>query len=190
MPLREWAQTWWDSRVVERSTSGSDKGRYDVILAEIGEMQLDAVTRRTSRRWVKRLAKGRQGGQHHPQVPLPALSATCHRAARAPHHRQPCRFIDLPTLPGGRDVYLTRDEVDAIVGTLEEPHATTVLTLAYTERPREQVELRPTRCAAPISSGRCARGAPGRFSPTAVPFPHAGRATCSGLVFTRPRTAC
>jgi len=130
--VSDWAEQWWTSRVVERSTAGADRGRYRAVVDEFGDRRLEAVTVLAVQSWVSRLVKQDRSAstvrKYH--AVLSSMLGAAVRERLIPDN--PCRFVQLPTLPGGRDVYLTRDEVDRVVAVLDEPNATIVLTLAYT----------------------------------------------------------
>jgi site-specific recombinase XerD len=228
MLLSTWAAQWWESRVVERSTYGADRSRYAAVVAEFGDRRLEAVTVMAVQGWVKRMIRDGKAAstvRKFHAVLSSMLGAAVRERLIADN---PCRFVQLPTLPGGRDVYLTRDEVDAVVATMGEPHATITLTLAYTGlrwgelaglhlgrvdmlRRRLEVvdvleEVDSVRSLKEYPKGRgnkpnhARRVIPlpshlvdvlaahmARQPPQPCPFLH-GRAACSGLVFTRPRT--
>jgi integrase len=132
MLLSQWAALWWESRVVERSTAGSDRSRYDAVVKEFGDRRLEAVTVMAVQSWVKRMIRDGKAAStvRKFHAVLSSMLGAAVRERLIPDN--PCRFVELPTLPAGRDVYLTRDEVDQVVAVVGEPHATIVLTLAYT----------------------------------------------------------
>jgi len=118
-PFGPYAQRWFAARVVEATTQATDRGRMDrhVLPAWQGH-PINGITHSGVQAWVKRLTLTL--GPWSVRSCFNLLSA-CLDAALADKLilDNPCRGTRLPTTPGGREVYLTRDEVDAVVAAMD-----------------------------------------------------------------------
>jgi integrase len=133
MLLSDWHDQWWDARVVEPTTRSADASRLRRhILPAFGHERLGQITRLQVQAWVRRLEKDG----------LSPISVTScyHLLARmlTDARREglipvsPAADIDLPTVPPGREVFLTQDQVAAVVAASVEPYASLWHSLAYT----------------------------------------------------------
>jgi integrase len=138
-PFHLLAERWWDGRVVEASTAANDRLRLDKhVLPEWGRWPVEAITTSAVQGWVRRLAKSDLS---------PWTIRACYHllssaldTARMDHliPDNPCRGVQLPAKPPGRQVYLTRDEVDAVAAAMNRPGPAAgfdrcvLYTLAYT----------------------------------------------------------
>lgn len=113
--LRDWQVEWWDARVTEATTRATDRGRIDKhVLPALGDYALAEISALSVQAWVKRLSRDGLA---------PATVRACHQLLSAMLKaavlderllRNPAAGTRLPTLPGGREVFLTRDQVDAV----------------------------------------------------------------------------
>lgn len=129
--LREWEKVWWPTRVVEPTTAASDRGRMDKLLDEFGDYPIGALSTLPIQSWASRRIKaGAAAATVRKYVNL--LSA-CLAAAvlerKIPEN--PCHYVSLPPPAPHRDIYLTREQVDALDEELGEFHGTVAFLLAY-----------------------------------------------------------
>lgn len=119
LTLEAWCEAWWSARVTEASSRSTDRGRIDKhILPTFGQQRLAAISTLQVQGWVRRLqADGL----------APATVRACHqllsamlKAAAVDERlvRNPATGVRLPTVPAGREVFLTRAQVDAVVAEL------------------------------------------------------------------------
>lgn len=130
--VKDWHTQWWQARVVERTTLAGDKSRLTKhVIPEFGDLQLGQVTRLQIQAWVQQLSR----------TLAPDTTRKCyHLLARMLDDARregliivnPATDVDLPRIPPGREVFLTKAEVAAIVAEAVEPYATVFHTLAYT----------------------------------------------------------
>lgn len=125
---------WWANRVVEATTAATDRGRLDNhVLPEFGQLPLDVVTTSAVQGWVRKLSKDGLA---------PATVRSCHRLLASMLgaavrdgllHTNPATGVILPAVGDGREVYLAREEVDAVAEQMHSDFDRAVLyTLAYT----------------------------------------------------------
>lgn len=131
--VAEYAQVWWAARVCEDTTRATDRGRMDRhVLPRWGGAGLESISPTAVQGWVRQLV---QGGLS------PATARSCHqllasvlesarRDGLVPDN--PARGVRLPTVPPGREVYLTREQVEAVTARMDPDHAAVVLTLVWT----------------------------------------------------------
>lgn len=130
----EWAERWWEARVVEKSTASNEKPRYDEIVKRWGDYSIGSIGSLEVQSWIKEMSQaGRAPGTVRKYHGL--LSAMLSAAVLPPDRlilENPCRHVTLPPLPQGREVFVTREQVDALDGELEHPWDTLTWLLAYT----------------------------------------------------------
>lgn len=129
----EWARRWHAARVVEQSTAANEQARFDEVVARWGDWPIAAIGSLEIQAWIKEMAKTRAAGTVRKYHGM--LSVILSAAMRPPHRlivENPCRHVELPPVPQGREVFLTQDQVDALVAELPAPHSTLTLFLAYT----------------------------------------------------------
>lgn len=131
MRLREWEKIWWPIRGVEPSTEASDKGRMKVLLEEFGDYPIGALSPLPIKAWaLSRIKAGSSAATVKKYVNL--LSA-CLTAAVIDRRisENPCHYVELPPSAPGREIFLTREQVDALDKQLGEFHGTVAFLLAY-----------------------------------------------------------
>jgi integrase len=132
--LAEWHREWWESRVVEQSTERVDAGRIRLhILPEFGDVPIADIAHSQVQAWVKRLVRSGLAGDTVRSCHrlLASMLAAAVRDGRIVHNV--AKDVELPPPGIGHEVYLTRDEVLAVVERMEdETYRLVVLVLAYT----------------------------------------------------------
>lgn len=134
MTVGAYEPQWWAARVVEATTEATDRGRLDRhVLAQWADAEMEAITPTAVQGWVKRLVKDGLAA---------ATARSCHQLlasllASAVSDSiidvNPARGIRLPTPTPGREVYLTREQVDAVAAVMTgDLDRAVVYTLAYT----------------------------------------------------------
>ena len=119
-PFGPYARAWFAARVVEATTEATDRGRMDKhVLPAWQDWPLDGITRSGVQAWVKRLSRDGLGAWTVRSCYN--LLSGCLDAAVSDRliHDNPCRSgraVTLPAPPPGREVYLTEDEVERLVG--------------------------------------------------------------------------
>lgn len=135
MKAGPWIERWFAARQIEETTRRKDRSRLrNHVIPRWADVALIEVFTIEIQEWVRAMGQAGVGpatihGAYH------LLSGSLAAAAR--QHpplipTTPCVDIDLPPLPPPDEVYLTRAQVDALVGLADEPYATLILTLAYT----------------------------------------------------------
>lgn len=118
--FKSWAERWQESRVVEPSTADRDKSRYAEVVERWGDSPIGAIGSLEIQGWVKEMtARGRAPGtvrKYHNMLSVILEAATLPPRLIA---ENPCRHVTLPTLPPGREVYLTEAQVTALVAELD-----------------------------------------------------------------------
>lgn len=111
----DWEREWFAARVAEPKTLVTDRGRLDNhVLPAFRDLALDEVTPLVVQTWIKalqgkRLAAATVRSCHN------LLSASLGAAvAEGLIRENPAKGARRPTVPPGREVYLTREQVDAI----------------------------------------------------------------------------
>lgn len=129
--LREWEKVWWPTRVAEPSTTASDRGRMDRLLEEFGDYPIGALSTLPIQSWASRQIKaGATSGTIRKYVNL--LSACLGAAVRERKiPENPCHYVVLPPVAPPRDIFLTREQVDALDTELGAFHGTVAFLLAY-----------------------------------------------------------
>src|SRR5665647_2222234 len=132
--LAEWHREWWESRVVEQSTERVDAGRIRLhILPEFGDVPIADIAHSQVQAWVKRLVRSGLAGDTVRSCHrlLASMLAAAVRDGRIVNNV--AKDVELPPAGVGHEVYLTRDEVHAVVESMEdETYRLAVLVLAYT----------------------------------------------------------
>ena len=132
--LAEWHREWWESRVVEQSTERVDAGRIRLhILPEFGDVPIADIAHSQVQAWVKRLVRSGLAGDTVRSCHrlLASMLAAAVRDGRIVNNV--AKDVELPPPGIGHEVYLTRDEVHAVVERMEdETYRLAVLVLAYT----------------------------------------------------------
>lgn len=130
--LKDWHDQWWAARVVEETTRAGDKSRLEVhVIPTFGHEKLGAITRLQIQSWVRRLEKQLAADTVRKCYHLLAqLLDDARREGLIPAN--PAADVDLPTVPPGREVFLTRAEVSEIVAQVSAPYDVVFHTLAYT----------------------------------------------------------
>jgi integrase len=132
--LAEWHREWWESRVVEQSTERVDEGRIRLhILPEFGDVPIADIAHSQVQAWVKRLVRSGLAGDTVRSCHrlLASMLAAAVRDGRIVNNV--AKDVELPPPGIGHEVYLTREEVHAVVERMEdETHRLAVLVLAYT----------------------------------------------------------
>lgn len=133
MTVRVWYEQWLAARVVEKTTADADRNRLSKhVLPRWGSVELGQVRPLQVQQWVKDLER----------VLSAASVASCHNLlsnmlAAAVREglltANPCQHTRLPKVARGREVYLSREQVDQIAGAaLSERDRLLILLLAYT----------------------------------------------------------
>jgi integrase len=133
LTVREWEARWWAARVVEKTTRAANRNRLDRhVLPAWGDVELTEIRPLQVQQWVKTLE----------QSLAPATVASCHQLlsgmlAAAVREglltSNPCQHTRLPKAPRGREVYLTREQVDRLADAAPSPRdRLLILLLAYT----------------------------------------------------------
>lgn len=128
-----WANRWWAARVVEVSTAANEKARFDEVVEKWGDWPIASIGSLEVQAWVKEMSQTRSAGTVRKYHGM--LSVILTAAMRPPARlivENPCRHVTLPPVPKGREVFLTREQVDSLDEELAEPWATLAVTLAYT----------------------------------------------------------
>lgn len=119
-PIADLTERWWSGRVVEATTAAADRRRLDVhVLPMWGKWPVEAVTTSEVQAWVRRLAR-EELGAWTVRAAFNLLSAIMESArldGLVPDN--PCRGVQLPPRPPGRDVFLTQDEVDRVAAAMD-----------------------------------------------------------------------
>lgn len=131
--FREFAERWYAARLVETSTAATEKKRFDLLVEKWGDTPIGLIGSIELQGWVKEMSQDRAAAtvrKYH------GLMSVILGAATKPPHRliteNPCRHVTLPALPHGREVYMTEDQVAALLGELTQPWRTLTRFLAYT----------------------------------------------------------
>lgn len=137
MLLREWETKWWEARVTEESTRASDRSRIEIhILPRWGDSQLDAIEHLDVQGWVRQLQRQGLAGDTVRRCHglLSSMLDAAVTARRIPANL--ARGVTLPPKGVGREVFLSEDEVEAVVADFdrrgEHQNGTITLVLAYT----------------------------------------------------------
>lgn len=133
LTVREWEARWWAARVVEQTTRAANRNRLDKhVLPAWGDVELTEIRPLQVQQWVRTLE----------QSLAPATVASCHqllsgmlaaavRDGLLPSN--PCQHTRLPKAPRGREVYLTREQVDRLADAAPSARdRLLILLLAYT----------------------------------------------------------
>lgn len=127
-----WSDRWLELRRVERTSVESDASRINRwILPQWGSWQLGRIEPEDVQRWVNGLADEMAPASVEKVYRL--FSVSMKEAAR--HGRvgvNPCRDINLPTIPPSDERFLTRAEFDAVVHFIREPYRTAYIVLVGT----------------------------------------------------------
>lgn len=118
--VAEWHDEWWEARVAERTSLATDAGRIKkYILPRWGEHPLGAIRHTAVQGWVKELQKG--GLAPATVRSIYQLFSSMLDAARKSDliADNPARGVKLPTVPPGKEVYLTRVEVERIAAVID-----------------------------------------------------------------------
>lgn len=118
--LGEWHGEWWASRVAELSTAATDAGRIKkYVLPRWEDHQLGAIRHTAVQGWVRELQKA--GLAPATVRSIYQLLNSMLEAARKDDliPDNPARGVNLPTIPPGTEVYLTRGEVDRIAAVID-----------------------------------------------------------------------
>lgn len=124
---------WWAGRVVEATTLANDRSRVDShLLPKWRDVAVGNIRPSAVQAWVKELSKAGLA---------PATVRAIHQLFRSAMDsavkdryidRNPCDETKLPTVPPGREVFLTHPEVDGILGHLDPFHQAVCLCLVLT----------------------------------------------------------
>jgi len=140
--LAEWEQRWWAARVVEPTTRASDRGRMDKhVLPAFGEHRLDTISTLEVQGWVRRLEMSGLAAATVRSCYQLLNSMLGASVAEGLLRTNPARDVRLPTPAPGREVYLTREQVEDVAGAMtggrygalgSPTYAAMVVVLAYT----------------------------------------------------------
>lgn len=129
----DWADRWWESRLTELSTADTERSRYEVIVEKWGDYPIGAIGSLELQGWIKELGETRKPGtvrKYH------ALMSVILGAACLPPHRlileNPSRYVTLPALPQGREVYLSEAQFKVLDAEMPAPADVLTAFLAYT----------------------------------------------------------
>lgn len=179
-PFGPYALRWLASRVVETTTEATDRGRMTKhVLPAWQSVPLDGIRASAVQAWVKQLTTSGLA---------PATVRSCHNllaGVLAAAVRDgliggnPARGVQLPATPPGREIYLSRAEVDEVAAAMaDEVDRAVLLTLAYCGlRWGELAGLRRSRLAPDLATLRIVETLVeigGRFS--RKPYPKSRRA--------------
>lgn len=152
IPIKVWSEKWWEGRVVADTTRGKDRIRLDKhVLPRWGTVMLDEVETMDVQAWVSQLATGTAATSvkkrplsgdsvRHIHGLLSNMLDWAVVAGKIPANLAraagPGRAgVTLPAKGMGREVFLTEDEVLAVVAWLDKQgrfqDGTIVMTLAY-----------------------------------------------------------
>lgn len=145
IPFSEWCRRWNESRLnLKASTRQRDESLLSHhVLPRFGETSLASIRPSDIRAWVADLSTHLS----------PATTRKCYSLLAAALTqavddglltRSPCRGIALPRLERSEHVYLTKEQIDLLAGTVPERYRCLILTAAYTGlRWGEVTALRP-----------------------------------------------
>jgi site-specific recombinase XerD len=169
----EWLDRWMAARVAEPTTLATNRGRLSKHVRPVWEScDLRDVRTLAVQGWVRQLERDGVGPAtiHSSFVLLSAALGAAVVEGLLPAN--PCDRVKLPTVPRGREVFYSREQVDQLADVVDDRHRAVVLFLAYTGlRWGELVGLHMTNL---------------HMLARRVDVPR--RENCSGLVFTGPPT--
>lgn len=128
----QWLDLWSAARVVEPETARGDTYSDTRARAEFATAHLGAVTRVAVQSWVKKLSAGGLGPASVRKAYNYLAAAMNAAVDEGLIVASPCRRITLPKNPPRKPPWFTPEQVEKLVGELDEPHATMTLVMCWT----------------------------------------------------------
>jgi integrase len=129
----EWLDRWMAARVAEPTTLATNRGRLSKHVRPVWEScDLRDVRTLAVQGWVRQLERDGVGPAtiHSSFVLLSAALGAAVVEGLLPAN--PCDRVKLPTVPRGREVFYSREQVDQLADVVDDRHRAVVLFLAYT----------------------------------------------------------
>lgn len=123
----KWCERWWKSRTVEPATLKNEQSMIDKHIApRWADVKIDEIRRLDVQAWVLALPLAQESARRVLGVFVSSLSAAVEDGVL---DMNPAHRIKLPPRPQGREVFLSREQFDALAAAIPEKHNRAIVKL-------------------------------------------------------------
>lgn len=123
----EWCERWWKARAVEPSTIRNEASMVNKHIApRWADVRIDEIRRLDVQAWVAGLPLAQESARRILGVLVSSLSAAVEEGVL---DMNPAQRIKLPPRPQGREVFLSREQFDALAAAIPEPRNRAIVKL-------------------------------------------------------------